>query len=363
MARIEGHALTFFEFLLTRRLHHMNSLFSSPKKGVQYFNSDDQVVWIQVDHWLESANGQILFKRLQNNPNTKLGSGKSYSPDTFRIHHHLLYANGVSASSPGHPRNRAFFFDTNVVASGRQSKMGLRWSDNNTTRSQNMGLGLRFSVFQEVTPEQVLSCFDAFFQTKNRQFSCADPDHHLWSRWDFYEPENGWTVLDVGYSSSVKDRREWREFQCDVCEKLDCLALLLFVYDGDYWGYDLMVGVRIADQFVQNPEQGAGYWEDGTNLSGDVDLLVQHLPWIARDRVAPYLVPRPPLGCASRAEFQESMKTWDVKCHPNDEHTRRDQCAILDFLRVPAKLENGYVHFTADLHKSLWTKMPNEFEL
>jgi len=221
-----------------------------------------------------------------------------------------------------------------------------------------MGLGLRFSAFHRTSPDRLWSTIEEFFHNKNRQICAELPDRRTFPRWDFYEPANEWTILDVGYTASVQDRTEWRELMSFITRELAGVGFIFFVYDGDYWGYELENNGLIVDQFVQFPDEGAVYWPTDTDLSGNPSVLTRFFPWLSKQFLAPYLIQKPSPNMANiRQEVIDLGEAWDIKPHPTDEFTRGNECAILDFLkalRIPVRSEDNYVRFTPKLHRSIW---------
>jgi hypothetical protein len=62
-----------------------------------------------------------------------------------------------------------------------------------------------------------------------------------------YEQRNGWTVVSwtIGWEWKLR-----RQAQVHVSEALGCAGILVFVYDGDDWGYELFDRGAAVDWFV-----------------------------------------------------------------------------------------------------------------
>jgi hypothetical protein len=99
----------------------------------------------------------------------------------------------------------------------------------------------------------------------------------------------------------------------------------VFVYDGDYWGYELFNTGSAVDHFVQNQE--ASGWFPSHACSGQPDVFAaQFLAACLRPAdIAPYLVPMP--------DDWDDLE-WDRPARVGDEFTRGDECAVVDFLRM-----------------------------
>lgn len=138
---------------------------------------------------------------------------------------------------------------------------------------------------------------------------------------DLHERRAGWTVLSWtrGWEWTLR-----RRAQLYVSEVLGCAGLLVFVYDGDDWGYELFDRGKALDWFVQWPQEG-DTWFPGRDLSGRPEAVVAAFPDLALDRsdVAAYLVQRPD---------DPADDEWDVPARPGDRFRRGDERAALDFL-------------------------------
>ena len=197
-----------------------------------------------------------------------------------------------------------------------------------------MGLKLRYSLFRSASAKNVHAAFRSFYRTRG---STADID--------IYHQHNGWTAADLHRAwAHWPEHREALRF---VSRSLGCPAFLVFVFDGDYWGYEFVADGDPIDHFVQWPEPD---WipfpgEDGR---GHAERIVERLPFLRKEEIAPYLVQR---DMGSHLDDDP----MDVPARPGDEFRRFDECAVLDFLRmlgVDIQLRDHYVTLRAARFRS-----------
>ncbi|MFF8865095.1 hypothetical protein ACF08B_23900 [Streptomyces sp. NPDC015139] len=78
---------------------------------------------------------------------------------------------------------------------------------------------------------------------------------------------------------------EWdlrRRAQFHVSRVHDCPGLLTFLYDGDYWGYELFHHGTTVDRFLQWAQPGQQFFPDAS-VRGRPDLLVAQFPALGLD--------------------------------------------------------------------------------
>jgi hypothetical protein len=189
-----------------------------------------------------------------------------------------------------------------------------------------MGLALRYNLFYGVDAEAVYGGIVSFWvrlgfrllPTPLRPLPELPFDAYV-----LYRPRGGWTLLawDSGW--------EWarrRQAQLHVSRTLGCSGLLVFVYDGEYWGYELFNSGREVDHFVQDPDGGG--WFPGRDCVGSPQRLVAQFParGLRPTDVSPYLVRNP--------DPSDLAREWNTVARAGDEFTRGDECAVVDFLRT-----------------------------
>jgi hypothetical protein len=152
------------------------------------------------------------------------------------------------------------------------------------------------------------------------------PRRHLFEGLDLYEPNNGWAILDwnAGWEYHVR-----RQAQMVVSATLGCAGLFIFVFDGDFWGYELFRDGVALDHFVQDPDECEMLFDVYCDCRGRAERVVAEFPWLNVADVAPYLVQQPDTSTS----FTEYHRL-DVPVRPGDEYTRFDECSVLDFLRL-----------------------------
>jgi hypothetical protein len=188
-----------------------------------------------------------------------------------------------------------------------------------------MGLKLRYNLFFEVEAEEVYAALESYWNGHGRRLLATAPQLPPDSASDGYElhrRHDGWTLLswDGGWEWELR-----RAAQLHVSRVLGCAGLLVFVYDGDYWGYELFNDGREVDHFVLDPE--AAGWFPGRPCSGDPALFAAQFPaaGLRPADIASYLMPMP--------ENWEDPG-WNTPARAGDRFTRGAECAVLDFLRM-----------------------------
>jgi len=128
-----------------------------------------------------------------------------------------------------------------------------------------MGLALRYNIFHHADPKAVYGLLHAFWEKRgHRIVETEEPPFHSYGDYRLYHERNGWTLLDWDGGWEWKLRREAQLF---ISRSLNCPGVLVFVYDGWYWGYELFGYGEELDHFVQRPEEHQ--WFPGRDCAGD----------------------------------------------------------------------------------------------
>src|SRR5690349_10411753 len=138
-----------------------------------------------------------------------------------------------------------------------------------------MGLMLRYYLFRDVSPRDVCAARKAFYGVR------VQPLKPIWPAYgsiDVHEIDNGWVVTELGNLGwEWKERRALGRF---ISKRLWSPGFLIFVYDGEYWGYEFYDRGEALDRFVQDEDNGAAYWFPGEDRSGNARVIVEHLPFL-----------------------------------------------------------------------------------
>ena len=202
-----------------------------------------------------------------------------------------------------------------------------------------MGLKLRYNLFRSPA-EPVYDAFATFYG--QRGFKLRDADDGR-GRLNFYCEHAGWTVVDLGSGWEWKVRREAQLF---VSQAAWCAGFLIFVYDGEYWGYEFFNCGEVLDHILQEAT-GEPIGFPGEDCQGNPHIVAEHFPFLRQEDIAPYLVQK---------------RDWvipdgmDVPARPGDEYRRFDECAVLDFLRmigIPTEIRENDVRLKAPLFRSV----------
>lgn len=198
-----------------------------------------------------------------------------------------------------------------------------------------MGLALRYNLFHDVDAIEVLNSVKAFYSPRGFQIAQSGLERR---RFDLHATRDEWAILSLDGGWEWKIRREAQLF---VSKRLGCTGFLVFVYDGDYWGYEFFDKGQVLDHFVQDPE-GGEYWFPHDDCKGNAALVASRLPHVRAEEIQPYLTQRPPRN---------------IKARPSDEFHMRSECAVLDFMRTlgaSLSLIDGYVAPDAPVVQSYW---------
>jgi hypothetical protein len=222
-----------------------------------------------------------------------------------------------------------------------------------------MGLKLRLNLYYQVEARAVYGAYKAFYAARGRDFLDSGNES---GEFTLHDQDQNWTALslDAGWEWSLR-----RQAQLEVSRRLGCKGFLIFVYDGNYWGYEFFRSGEPLDQFVQDEEPPCGVdWFPGKSCAGNPRLLASEFPCLTENSLAAYLV-RDPLWMRTHGELtdDEHEARWaehrrlDVPARPGDEFTRFSECAVLDFLRflgVRIELRDSYATVLAKKFRSFW---------
>jgi hypothetical protein len=185
-----------------------------------------------------------------------------------------------------------------------------------------MGLKLRVSLFRGARASDVRAALERFWRARGAELSPVRDD---FERYDLHEASKGYCALawDSGW--------EWverRAAHAAVARELACAALFVFVYDGDYWGYELAdARGAVVDQFVQSDLELTGVdWFPGRDTRGQARVLAQTLEVPEAD-VAPYLRQTTLAESEERDLDEQPVRAGDL-------YGRESELAVIDFLRA-----------------------------
>ena len=202
-----------------------------------------------------------------------------------------------------------------------------------------MGLALRLNAFRDVEAADVYGALATFYAKRG---AVLVPESDGLRSYDLRERQGRWCVLewDAGWEWTLR-----REAQLHVSRQLHVPGLLVFVYDGDYWGYELFDRGEAIDHFIQTAMDPVITFP-GKDMTGDAAALARTLGLNEAD-VAPYL---------SRWHgWHERRRRAGERARPGDEFTRWEEAAVLDFLRalgVDVTLTGYSVEFAAPIWRS-----------
>lgn len=220
-----------------------------------------------------------------------------------------------------------------------------------------MGLFLRLNLFLDVTPEQVFDCFSDFYVRRGQ--ALVDSGDEVF-RFNLYPKYGRWAILELdgGWERDVR-----REAYLTVSRELACKGFFIFVYDGDFWGYELFRNGEPLDHFVQDADADArGSWFPPPS-KGDANAVTAQFPWITPSDVAPYLVQKPSSEEFGGWEWVEQKRKLDTRVRPSEKYTRLDALAFFDFMRllgIDERFESD-VFDQNQVWRSFWIEGQNTF--
>jgi hypothetical protein len=226
-----------------------------------------------------------------------------------------------------------------------------------------VGLKLRVNLFRDVDADATFHSLFRFYRAHGfdvRDGGGSDP----YECCQVHEQDNRWVLVDL--PMAWRQWNLWRDAQLHVSSELACAGFLVFVYDGDYWGYEFFRNGQSLDQFVQVDDccDGAD-WFPGRDITGNPRLLADELPQLSQEVLISYLV-RDPLWASwegipdddfdgERQRRWSELKRLDVVVREGDEFTRFHECAALNFVRylgVSVTLEHHYVTWKSPVRRS-----------
>lgn len=222
-----------------------------------------------------------------------------------------------------------------------------------------MGLKLRLNLYYRVDAHHVYGAYKRFYAARGRDLVESGDE---FCKFTLHETDQDWTVLSLDGGWEWSERRQ---AQLEVSRQLNCRGFLIFVYDGDYWGYEFFNSGTSLDHFVQDEEPPDGKnWFPDQSCVGSPQLLASEFPHLSEEDWAAYLV-RDPVWMSTCDELtdEESNARWadqkrlNAPARPGDEFRRFDECAALDFLRflgVRVELRDRYVTLPAPEFRSFW---------
>ncbi len=218
----------------------------------------------------------------------------------------------------------------------------------------SVGLKLRYNLFYKVSPADVYSSYWHFYSL---QHAALIDKNDLFERYELYEPNAGWAILswNAGWEWEIR-----RAAQLFVSKELQCPGFLIFVYDGDYWGYELFKDGTVLDHFVSNMDEGKWHFPDDP-CTGNAQLLATYLDWLSASDIVPYLVQYPDFDGTDLPKFQRYEAELDIPPRPGDEFSRFSDLAALNFLRllgIRIGVVNGYVTPQTPLWRQFGINIP-----
>jgi hypothetical protein len=217
-----------------------------------------------------------------------------------------------------------------------------------------MGLTLRLNLFYNVEPDAVYRSLEGFYRARRQSLKeCGDDSR----AYELLASDQNWTVLswDGGWEWDVR-----RQAQFHVSRELSCMGFLIFVYDGDYWGYEFFEAGLARDHFVQDEDETS--WFPDRNCHGNPMLLAKAFEHLDQGVLSEYLALDPAhviceheLTIDEQRDLVDKRRLLDTRVQPTDEFTRFAECAVLNFLRylgVRVDLRDHYVTFLAPKYRS-----------
>lgn len=141
---------------------------------------------------------------------------------------------------------------------------------------------------------------------------------------------------------------------------------MIFVFDGDYWGYEFFDNGLVLDHFVQDREE-AKHWFPDKDCLGGADILADKFSFLSQETLQKYLVQDPEWAEVKDSEnarqlYSQLRNARNIKIQPDDEFLPFDECFVLDFLRylgVRVELQNDYVTFLSSKWQTFWVSGQN----
>lgn len=132
-----------------------------------------------------------------------------------------------------------------------------------------------------------------------------NPDHNI-------QPDKcHWHIYPKGPAVQLNDGAVGLDYAGPLSKRVHCPVLLAYIYDDDFWGYELWQGGRELDQFASVHD----YFDKGSppDKPGDADLLARCFG-VEPERVRRYLLPwdEEPDGCAYEGDEFPAGDSWQM---------------------------------------------------
>ena len=137
-----------------------------------------------------------------------------------------------------------------------------------------------------------------------------NPDHQIW-------PDKcQWHMYPKGPAVQLNDGAVVLDYAEPLSRVVNCPVLLAYIYDDDYWGYELWQKGKELDQFASLPN----YFDEGSppDKPGDAELVARVFG-VEPERIGRYLTPWPEEAAEECA-------------YEGDEFTVGDSWQMADFL-------------------------------
>lgn len=129
-----------------------------------------------------------------------------------------------------------------------------------------------------------------------------NPDHNIW-------PDKcDWHMFPKGPAVQLNDGAVGFDYPEPLSRVVSCPVLLAYIYDDDYWGYELWHKGRELDRFASLPD----YFGQGSPPSkpGDAELMAR-LFGVEPERIARYLLPWEDEDTGNRAYHEDQAAAGD----------------------------------------------------
>ena len=143
-----------------------------------------------------------------------------------------------------------------------------------------------------------------------------NPDHNIW-------PDKcQWHMYPKGPAVQLNDGAVGFDYAGPLSKRVNRPVLLAYIYDDDFWGYELWRKGKALDQFASLPD----YFDQGSppGKPGDADLVARCFG-VEPERIRRYLLPRDkePAGCAYEGDEFTAGDSWQMADFLNRSEERR----------------------------------------
>lgn len=188
-----------------------------------------------------------------------------------------------------------------------------------------MGLFLQTAIIPECSETEARKAVAAVAEKYSREFESPDPDPQseyiiielIPDECQYQMAQNGIRILFneacIGHESLASA----------LSRELGKAVMLLYIYDGDYWGYYLYDKGSEIDRFVPMPD----YFEEvpeeeKERMKGNADLIAEYFH-VDRASIEKYLV----------FWSEEMMDDYSAKAYEDDEFGQCEDWQMADFMR------------------------------